>query len=123
MAVPSQAEVSAGCGHLAPAFSPGTGITPTYPGGRERYIPALPDAGDSAETGAGESGAVECPDALVLKWVSLQLNGKLPLSPRCTHTAGHRGGRTGLQEIPTHLSVGYRFMYRTDIRGVLPAYQ
>ena len=56
-------------------------------------------------------------DALVLKWVSLQLNGKLPLSPRCTHTAGHRGGRSGLQEITTHLSAGYRFMYRTDIRG------
>ena len=30
-------------------------------------------------------------DALVLKWVSLQLNGKLLLSPQCTHTAGHRG--------------------------------
>ena len=53
-------------------------------------------------------------DALVLKWVSLQLNGKLPLSPRCTHTAGHRGG---LQEVTTHLREGYCFMYRTDIRG------
>ncbi len=56
-------------------------------------------------------------DALVLKWVSLQLNGKLPLSPRCTHTAGHGGGRSGLHEITAHLREGYRFMYRTDIRG------
>lgn len=56
-------------------------------------------------------------DALVLKWVSLQLKGKLPLSPRCTHTAGHRGGRDGLMDITTHLREGYRFMYRTDIRG------
>ncbi|WP_276606511.1 hypothetical protein [Escherichia sp. E4742] len=42
MAVPSPAEVSAGCRYLAPAFSPGTGIIPAYPG-------------------AGESGAVVCP--------------------------------------------------------------
>ena len=61
MAVSSPADISAGCRHLASAFSPGAGITPAYPGGRERHIPALPDAGDSPETGAGESGAVECP--------------------------------------------------------------
>lgn len=45
----------------APAFSPGTEITPAYPGGRERHIPALPDAGNSAKTGTGESGAVGGP--------------------------------------------------------------
>ncbi|TQO04835.1 UNVERIFIED_ORG: reverse transcriptase (RNA-dependent DNA polymerase) [Citrobacter freundii] len=56
-------------------------------------------------------------DALVLKWVSLRLHGQLPLSPRCTHTAGHRGGRDGLQDISTCLREGYRFVYRTDIRG------
>ena len=32
MAVPSPAEVSAGCRYLAPALSPGTGIIPAYPG-------------------------------------------------------------------------------------------
>lgn len=56
-------------------------------------------------------------DALVLKWVSLQLTGRLPLSPRCTHTAGHRGGRNTLQDITRCLQDGYRFVYRTDIRG------
>ncbi len=56
-------------------------------------------------------------DALVLKWVSLQIQSRLPLSPRCTHTAGHRGGRNGLQAITGCLRDGYRFMYRTDIRG------
>lgn len=68
---------------------------------------------------AGQESLVQwsARDALVLKWVSLQLNRKLPLSPRCTHTAGHRGGRSGLQEIITHLREGYRFVYCTDIRG------
>ncbi|WP_244467832.1 reverse transcriptase domain-containing protein [Escherichia coli] len=56
-------------------------------------------------------------DALVLKWVSLQIQSRLPLSPRCTHTAGHRGGRTGLQAITNCLQEGYRFVYWTDIRG------
>lgn len=56
-------------------------------------------------------------DALVLKWVSLRLNGQLPLSPRCTHTAGHRGGWDGLQDISTCLREGGRFVYRTDIWG------
>lgn len=68
---------------------------------------------------AGQESLVQwnARDALVLKWVSLQLNGKLSLSPLCTHTAGHRGGRDGLQEITAYLREGYRFMYRTDIRG------
>ncbi|HGG6427541.1 TPA: reverse transcriptase domain-containing protein [Salmonella enterica subsp. enterica serovar Kottbus] len=56
-------------------------------------------------------------DALVLKWVSLQVAGRLPFSPRCTHTAGHRGGRDGLQAITRCLQEGYTFVYRTDIRG------
>ncbi len=56
-------------------------------------------------------------DALVLKWVSLQAVGRLPFSPRCTHTAGHRGGRDGLQAITRCLQEGYTFVYRTDIRG------
>lgn len=54
---------------------------------------------------------------LVLKWVSLQIQSRLPLSPWCIHTAGHRGGRSGLQAITRCLQEGYRFVYRTDIRG------
>ncbi|HGB9753311.1 TPA: hypothetical protein ACIYX1_005006, partial [Escherichia coli] len=61
VAVPSPVKLPTRGRHLASALSPGAGITPAYPGDRERHIPAFPGAGDSAETGAGESGAVECP--------------------------------------------------------------
>ena len=61
-------------------------------------------------------------DALVLKWVSLQIQSRLPLSPRCTHIAGHRGGRSGLHAITRCLQEGHRFVYPDGYPGVLPAY-
>lgn len=58
-------------------------------------------------------------DALVLKWVSLQLNGKLPLSPPSVRTQLDAGGDgAGCRISPAHLRAGYRFMYRTDIRVI-----
>lgn len=32
-------------------------------------------------------------DALVMKWVALEIKGLLPLHSRCVHTTRHRGGR------------------------------
>ncbi|HII2087080.1 TPA: hypothetical protein ACYZZF_004492 [Escherichia coli] len=31
-------------------------------------------------------------DAMVMKWVALEIKDLLPLQNRCVHTAGHRGG-------------------------------
>jgi hypothetical protein len=56
-------------------------------------------------------------DALVLKWVALMAGDKLPVHERCIHVKGHRGGRTSLTQIACVLKDGYRFVYRTDIRG------
>lgn len=56
-------------------------------------------------------------DALVLKWVALQISDLLPMHDSCVHVKGKRGGRDSLQEITCHLKNGVRFMYRTDIRG------
>lgn len=56
-------------------------------------------------------------DALVMKWVALEIKDLLPLQSRCVHTAGHRGGRESLAEITHYLSQGSRFVWRTDIRG------
>ncbi|MBB4820626.1 hypothetical protein HNP29_004021 [Pseudomonas alcaligenes] len=56
-------------------------------------------------------------DALVLKWVALEVQGLLPLHHRCTHVRGH-GGRQVLAEIGQAVASGdYPFVYRTDIRG------
>lgn len=57
-------------------------------------------------------------DALVMKWVALEIKDLLPLQSRCVHTAGHRGGRDSLAEITQKLAQGARFVWRT----VLPAY-
>lgn len=56
-------------------------------------------------------------DALVMKWVALEIKDQLPLQSRCVHTAGHRGGRDSLAEITQTLALGARFVWRTDIRG------
>lgn len=56
-------------------------------------------------------------DALVLKWVSLLIQGKIPVHACCVHVAGHHGGRTSLQRIAGGLREGMHHIYRTDIRG------
>ena len=56
-------------------------------------------------------------DALVMKWVALEIKDQLPLQSRCVHTVGHRGGRDSLAEITQTLAQGARFVWRTDIRG------
>lgn len=48
-------------------------------------------------------------DALVMKWVALEIKDLLPLQSRCVHTAGHRGGRDSLAEITQTLAQGARF--------------
>ncbi|MEC9683038.1 reverse transcriptase domain-containing protein [Escherichia marmotae] len=56
-------------------------------------------------------------DAMVMKWVAMEIQDLLPLQSRCVHTAGHRGGRGSLAEITQTLAQGARFVWRTDIRG------
>lgn len=57
-------------------------------------------------------------DALVLKWVTLQIAALLPVHPRCAHIKGHGGGKTSISVVWEQLqSTEYRFVYRTDIRG------
>lgn len=56
-------------------------------------------------------------DALVLKWVSLMIQGHIPVSSHCVHVAGRRGGRDSLRDIAAYLRNGARYVYRTDIRG------
>ncbi|HFQ8557008.1 TPA: transposase, partial [Escherichia coli] len=56
-------------------------------------------------------------DAMVMKWVAMEIQDLLPLQSRCVHTAGHRGGRDSLAEITQTLAQGARFVWRTDIRG------
>ncbi|MFV9066064.1 reverse transcriptase domain-containing protein [Serratia fonticola] len=57
-------------------------------------------------------------DALVLKWVAMQVASQLPFHPRCAHVKGHGGGRQSVREVGHALNLGeYAFVYRTDIRG------
>ncbi|MBU9828528.1 transposase [Rahnella sp. FC061912-K] len=57
-------------------------------------------------------------DALVLKWVAMQVASLLPTHARCAHVKGHGGGRRSVQEVGQALGRGeYAFVYRTDIRG------
>ncbi|HEY3987421.1 RNA-directed DNA polymerase [Cedecea sp.] len=56
-------------------------------------------------------------DALVLKWVSLQIQGLMPRRSSCMHLRGG-GGRKCLRLVAGALCSGrYRFVHRTDIRG------
>ncbi|WP_217480779.1 reverse transcriptase domain-containing protein [Enterobacter chuandaensis] len=56
-------------------------------------------------------------DALVLKWVSLQVQSQLPQHEACMHLRG-RGVRMSLREVSETLRDGWcRFVHRTDIRG------
>ena len=57
-------------------------------------------------------------DALVLKWVTLQITDLLPVHTHCTHLKGHGGGKQSVAAIWQQLqSRQYHFIYRTDIRG------
>ncbi|WP_419246389.1 reverse transcriptase domain-containing protein [Serratia sp. NFX21] len=57
-------------------------------------------------------------DALVLKWVALQVEEKLPRHERCAHLKGRGGGKQSVCEVWQSLSSEeYAFVYRTDIRG------
>ncbi|EIV4812171.1 transposase [Salmonella enterica] len=56
-------------------------------------------------------------DALVLKWVTLKLQDRLPVQEACAHVAGRRGGRDSLAQISRAIREGARYVYRTDIRG------
>ncbi|WP_071888894.1 reverse transcriptase domain-containing protein [Serratia liquefaciens] len=57
-------------------------------------------------------------DALVLKWVALQVTPLLPVHPRCEHVKGHGGGRASIARLSTALQSGeYLYVCRTDIKG------
>lgn len=57
-------------------------------------------------------------DAVVLKWVALQLSGVLPVHPACEHVKGHGGGQRSVQRMDSTLrNGGWKFVCRTDIRG------
>ncbi|WP_258089462.1 reverse transcriptase domain-containing protein [Serratia liquefaciens] len=57
-------------------------------------------------------------DALVLKWVALNIMPFLPLHSKCEHVRGHGGGRTSLLRMQQAiLREGYSWVCRTDIQG------
>lgn len=57
-------------------------------------------------------------DALVLKWVAIQVASQLPSHQRCAHVKGQGGGKRSVLEVWQALGSGqYAFVYRTDIRG------
>lgn len=56
-------------------------------------------------------------DALVLKWVALQIQDVMPVHPKCHHVKG-AGVQYSRREVKTALDSGeYKFVCRTDIRG------
>lgn len=57
-------------------------------------------------------------DALVLKWVALQVTPLLPVHARCEHVKGHGGGQASIARLSAALQSGeYRYVCRTDIKG------
>lgn len=57
-------------------------------------------------------------DALVLKWLALQVDGRLPVHQRCEHRKNGGGVRGSARRLHRAITEGeYRFVYRTDIRG------
>lgn len=55
-------------------------------------------------------------DALVLKWVALQITPSLPVHPLCGHVRGHGGTRGSLLAVAAALADDTcKFVYRTDI--------
>ena len=57
-------------------------------------------------------------DALVLKWVALQVAPLLPLHARCEHVRGHGGGPASVARLSAALTgQGYTRVLRTDVKG------
>ncbi|WP_420284047.1 reverse transcriptase domain-containing protein [Serratia liquefaciens] len=57
-------------------------------------------------------------DALVLKWVAMQIEDQLPRNPHCHHLKGHGGVNGSVQSVASAWQSGeWRYFYRTDIRG------
>ena len=57
-------------------------------------------------------------DALVLKWLTLQVDGKLPVHERCEHRKHGGGVRASVRRLHRAIQEEeYPFVYRTDIRG------
>lgn len=71
-------------------------------------------------TGRGrEAKAVwSAQDAVVLKWVAMQLQAVLPVHPLCEHHKGHGGGKRSVQRMHDSLQrEGWQYVCRTDIQG------
>ncbi|MGP0836049.1 hypothetical protein [Serratia sp. CY85251] len=57
-------------------------------------------------------------DALVLKWVAIQIEEQLPRNTSCHHLKGHGGVVGSTQRVSSAWRCGeWRYVYRTDIRG------
>jgi hypothetical protein len=57
-------------------------------------------------------------DALVLKWVAIQVEEQLPRNTHCHHLRGHGGVNGSTQSVASAWQSGeWRYVYRTDIRG------
>lgn len=57
-------------------------------------------------------------DAVVLKWVAMQLQAILPVHPLCEHHKGHGGGKRSVQRMHGSLQrEGWQYVCRTDIQG------
>ncbi|HGM6755382.1 TPA: reverse transcriptase domain-containing protein [Serratia marcescens] len=57
-------------------------------------------------------------DALVLKWVAIQIEEQLPRNTSCHHLKGHGGVVGSTQCVSSAWRCGeWRYVYRTDIRG------
>lgn len=70
-------------------------------------------------TGRGKNALAiwSATDALVLKWVALNVQGLLPQSDVCMHLRG-KGSRYSLTQLrDARQHCAYRFVHRTDIRG------
>lgn len=83
--------------------------------GRYRLAPMLVTRGQNGQPRLAMWSAL---DALVLKWVALQIADRLPVNTACHHLKGHGGvsGSTRAVAQAWH-DPRWRFVFRTDIRG------
>ncbi|MHA0953943.1 reverse transcriptase domain-containing protein [Enterobacter ludwigii] len=57
-------------------------------------------------------------DALVLKYVALNIEGKLPVHEKCAHHKGHGGVSASVRNVQENILTGnFPFVFRTDIQG------
>lgn len=57
-------------------------------------------------------------DAVVLKWVAMQLHDILPVHPLCEHHKGHGGGGRSVHRMARSLQTAqWKYVCRTDIQG------